>query len=118
MAKAIKSFAVDISRDSTTTTTIYTCPASTTAKVIVSSLYISCSSTYTAKLSIGLVDYATNSAAITLNSGVSSGGAVSASAPIEVYITAGQTILVSTTVNPTGGDQLAVIKAQICVIEA
>lgn len=118
MPKAVKSYAVDISRTSTTSTTVYTCPAATTAKVIISSLLVGVTyDSAAAKLVIGLVTYAASASTdVTLNTGISAGGAVTHAPPIELHLTAGQTILAVTTVN-IGSSAKATIKAQICVIE-
>ena len=112
MPKAIKSYAVNIANIQTSTSaTVYTCPASTTAKLIISHIYglaaTSCN------LTIGNVVYGPMTTALTFNNGAAS-GALAFVQPLEMHITAGQTVSYAIVEN---NGNAASFRLQMCVIE-
>lgn len=114
MPKAIKSYAVNLSAITTdTTATVYTCPASTTAKVIVSYLYGLVVSTGTCALSFGHHPFTATTTALTFNQPPAS-GAFSPPQSLELYLTAGQTVSYVIT---AAGPSPVTLKLQMCVIE-
>lgn len=115
MPQAIKSYAVNIANILTNTSaTVYTCPASTTAKLIISHVYGLIAGTGTCSLTVGNVVFGPmTTTALTFNNGQAS-GAMSFIQPLEMHITAGQTVSYSITASPLNG---ATLRLQMCVIE-
>ena len=102
MAKAIKTFAVN----TTTSITIYTVPANTSAKVIVSSFSIASS----CSLTFGSASITSSGGILLFNQGIyTTSPFVQSNLPLEYFLAAGQTV----TVVSSGG----LVTAQICVIE-
>lgn len=115
MPQAIKSYAVNIANIQTSTSaTVYTCPASTTAKLIISHIYGVVMSAGACSLTIGNVVFGPmTTTALTFNNGLAT-GALSPSAPFEMHITAGQTVSYVITASSGNG---ATLRLQMCVIE-
>lgn len=123
MAKAIKSYAVDLS--TVGSATVYTCPANTTAKVLISYLYLKVGGSYnTTSMTIGrhLISITNSNISATREFG-SISNIISAASGEHIdtslggveavfYMSAGQKITASIT------GTSSVVRAQITILEA